>query len=467
MVLSIRHNKRRLSPRGKPFHRRTRPRSASWSVSSPDVKGTKRKLDGGIYLIQPSEIVFSAERASVHPENATPQLDGETVPFKSIQLRKRSLSFADYLAEDAKSVGSGDGEPVPKDILVDSMYNFLFSMDSPQQVSVEHVVVEMLNLGTREEEERRIKHALFSAFLKEDVEYSLIPNGASWFERTQLISFLLAYTIEEVGLRRNEWVELLNDDDVVAQEIPEFLLLKTIVKKYPKLRRFLLQIIHTSIAEYVTTNVEFTSSSSEKDLVAAPFVILNCLAHDVLSICRKHSVGAKAMREETQVASRLFLGTLSKARKLLPLGLGANIATAQLNSIIVQLIKMNPEVVSNCIIARMTRSWPDNGSITSLLYLDILDTFLHLCPVDIIVGTALHTNIFNCLNDQLFSSNSQYVRRAIQILGAPHVILNLIAQYEPIRKSTTTCLFGTSRSHWCETIRELTEELFDALLDFA
>lgn len=138
-----------------------------------------------------------------------------------------------------------------------------------------------------------------------------------------------------------------------------------------------------------------------------------------------------------------------------------------LGSCLAQLVKMWPAQTIHVVINRMLRSWPSVGSSTCMLYMYLIDTFLHLCPAALL-GALPHTKslLFQRINAQLASTNSHHVDRACKILGAPHVVLHHIAPFDYIHRTTKQALFTASRSHWSSAARTQCEDVFDSLLDF-
>jgi len=138
-----------------------------------------------------------------------------------------------------------------------------------------------------------------------------------------------------------------------------------------------------------------------------------------------------------------------------------------LNNCLSLMIKYWPNNVINNIMFRMVRSWPNIGSTTCTLYLNSMDTFLHLIRVsDLVNLPEIQELIFKRLSAQLLSPNSIYSNRTIDIIGAPHVMLNHIAPFDHINTLIRLSLFKASKQHWCKTIQKKAEEIFDSLLDF-
>jgi hypothetical protein len=57
--------------------------------------------------------------------------------------------------------------------------------------------------------------------------------------------------------------------------------------------------------------------------------------------------------------------------------------------------------------------------------------------------------------------------RALQILGAPHVLLNFVGPFNEMRVHVQERLHSNARGHWSAVVRADSDEIFDSLLDFA
>jgi hypothetical protein len=166
----------------------------------------------------------------------------------------------------------------------------------------------------------------------------------------------------------------------------------------------------------------------------------------------------------------LFAALFGRTRRILQRGGGhtaaADLAARALNSCFAVLVRAAPVEVVQRVVARMLRSWPPLGTAASMLYLDLVDTFLHLCPVRVLADSPTQVKLFQLLAQQLDSPNAAHARRVCEVIGAPHVIMNYIAPFERVHVQVSTALFAASRGHWSFPLREMAEALFDELLDF-
>ncbi|GBG25060.1 Serine/threonine-protein phosphatase 2A regulatory subunit psrA [Hondaea fermentalgiana] len=160
-----------------------------------------------------------------------------------------------------------------------------------------------------------------------------------------------------------------------------------------------------------------------------------------------------------------FLLMLNKARRLHTVGL-PGVAVALLNSCMAELTKRCPMETAGRVILRMTRAWPSGSA--SMMYLELVDTFLHLSSNEVLARCPVASAaLFRRLCSQLQSPSAQEVRRALDVLDAPHVMLNFVTTSPATHKAAREALYSSSRAHWSPSIRELCEQVFDKLLDFA
>jgi len=408
MVVTVRYNKRRLTPL---MSRRVRPRSASWSnnnLKAPPSPIKKRKFS----------------------------------------TRPKSLSFT-------IGVGQNHLEPLVSPISFHkaTIASNVVVLDRVQRIEV-HMIYSYLFASVGETRDSHILQVISGALLHGEYignSENVDPNNLM---KVMLHQNSMHYLVSRLAVTES-------CEGTLFKDMPEILLLQRLSSVYGL---FCISRISNSIRTvlYEELALDLSSNAPKEPQVALlnPLTKLLFLFRDVV-----RRVAKERHPDDSCSLIEVFHIFLSKTRQIS--GHLPKDVLSLLTSTFGFLIKIDAPKVLDTIVARMVRSWPQSGSAACMIYLDLIDTFIHLTNHHYFVQSPICMAIFKRLVSQLSSHSSQCVRRTLAILSSPHVLMNYIAPEVEIHQLVASSLFENSRTHWCMSVRERSEELFDILLDYA
>jgi hypothetical protein len=433
-------------------------RAAAHDDAEP--KSSKKKK-----LSSPGEELESLLTGLVTPPQTPPPEQQQQAPAA------RPVPDSDSLAGD----GDGDGARRARLREVESGVALLF--DSLFPACCEEAGAEApLVLGPFAD---RVKETLRSALAQSAQPQSAQPAAQAPVEDagallsaaalTQLIcSALRASDSHEPGRGAPSWQQQSRGHD----QVPEVRLCKAVLERFPThglaFTNALLVCVADSVYAEAGPNGGCPAAQGTPERGGAALRAAARCAAQLATLCDL----AQALMATSVSAQSfdLFAALFGRTRRILQRGGGhaaaADLAARALNSCFAVLVRAAPVETVQRVVARMLRSWPPLGTPANALYLDLVDTLLHLCPVRVLAESPAQLKLFQLLAQQLDSPNAAHARRACELLGAPHVIMHYIAPFEKVHVPVSTALFAASRGHWSLPLREMAEALFDELLDF-
>jgi hypothetical protein len=122
---------------------------------------------------------------------------------------------------------------------------------------------------------------------------------------------------------------------------------------------------------------------------------------------------------------------------------------------------------NSMLLGSLCRSWPTDIANLEIIYLDIIYSVIKLVQIDSIKFSQDRTivGLLRRLSTCVQSQKVEIFQAAIKIVLLP-AFLNAIYIQCPMHLTTIRVVLAKNRNHWSPVVREMSEQIFDSLLDF-